>query len=269
VHKPTRILAKSAPVQLGVDGAQLSFVRPDPAKPGQTGDRRLRLDGVDAFDLSFWCGTCPLLFERLGGANETLSNDKMQSLLNRGLTSIDRKVIKAASKILPKGRYLPMLLSVDPILVMPFSEGDYFANEQVVHRGVEPFWGMPHNAHTPYYRGGTWQVEHESLFEFIVPMVPPTWNESSRVDEYEARFKNGESQTVLALAVVDRTQPSDSFDAHSGLMHFVLDGHHKLEAAARVGSPVTLLSLLAVDDSMVGGDDLERLIGMIATDEVL
>ena len=46
---------------------------------------------------------------------------------------------------------------------------------------------MPHNVRTPDYRGGTWQADHESLFEFIVPMPLPTENTSSRVDEYEAR----------------------------------------------------------------------------------
>ncbi len=38
--------------------------------------------------------------------------------------------------------------------------------------------------------------------------------------------------------------------AHWALTHFLLDGHHKMEAAAREGRPLRLLSLLAVEASL-------------------
>lgn len=64
-----------------VTGSQSSVLkfgreeRPD----GQGGGRRLMWQGADpAFELSWWCGTCPLLFKRLEGAMETLSLPKMQ-----------------------------------------------------------------------------------------------------------------------------------------------------------------------------------------------
>jgi hypothetical protein len=55
---------------------------------------------------------------------------------------------------------------------------------------------------------------------------------------------------VLAVSVLDRTQPFDSADAHAGLVHFVLDGHHKLEAAARLGVAITVLSFVSIDASL-------------------
>jgi hypothetical protein len=45
---------------------------------------------------------------------------------------------------------------------------------------------------------------------------------------------------------------------HWCLTHFLFDGHHKMEAATRSGMPVTLLSLLAVDDGLAGPEDLAR-----------
>jgi hypothetical protein len=81
-------------------------------------------------------------------------------------------------------------------------------------------------------------------------MVPPTWNDRDRVAGYEEQIRDGARPTVLALSILDHTQPFDSFDAHTGLMHFVLDGHHKIEAAARLGVEITVLSLLSVEDSL-------------------
>ncbi|RFC70344.1 hypothetical protein DXZ75_23610 [Streptomyces sp. AcE210] len=40
---------------------------------------------------------------------------------------------------------------------------------------------------------------------------------------------------------------------------FLLDGHHKLEAAASAGRPVQLLSLLALGDCLAEAGDKDRL----------
>ena len=237
----------------------MSFERTIENRPaGQgPGARRLRLDDADAFELSFWCGTCPLVFERLAGSNRTLSSDLLQSRLNNGLSAIDADVLATASVLIPAATYVPMLLSLVPRLVLPSGLDDYFAHEQVEHRGLTAFWGLPENPRTPYYRAGSWQTEeHEFLFEFVVPMVPPTWNDRARVAEYEAELRGGAKPTVLVLSILDRTRPVSSWDTHAGLIHFILDGHHKMEAAARLGLEVNVLSLLSVDDSLALESDV-------------
>lgn len=256
----TRVVSRGELAQLGEPDAPLSFERPSKDRPDGDGAgfRTLRLDGEDAFKLSFWCGTCPLMFERLSGANRTLSSAELQARLNGGLLAIDEDVLRAASLLIPEATYTPMLLSIRPKLVMPAGKSDYFANEQVAHSGIDSFWGLPQNPKTPYYRAGSWQTgSHDFLFEFVVPMVPPTWNDRDKVAEYEQLIRAGAQPTILALSILDRTQPFDSFDAHSGLMHFVLDGHHKLEAAARLKAEISILSLLSLDDSLALREDVE------------
>lgn len=70
--------------------------------------------------------------------------------------------------------------------------------------------------------------------------------------------------TAVAVSTLDLCQPALSLQAtdeyeHWGLTHFLLDGHHKLEAAASAGRTVQLLSLLALDESLSGPDDHRRL----------
>ncbi|GAA3469853.1 hypothetical protein GCM10018965_044060 [Nonomuraea roseola] len=58
-----------------------------------------------------------------------------------------------------------------------------------------------------------------------------------------ARYADtGENGTAVALGVLDISGPYFSDREHWGLFHFLLDGHHKLLAAARAGQAVRLLS---------------------------
>jgi hypothetical protein len=264
MQSSTRVLAHGEPVRLGVADAPLSFARPEPGRPGL---RQLRLDGEGAYSLTFWCGTCPLVFERLGGANRKVL-EEFEGRLNGGLSSLDEDVIAIASRVIPDATYMPLLLELSPQLVSPSQSSDYFAHEQVEHRGIDQFWGLPNNPRTPYYRGASVKTgEHDRLFEFIVPMVPPSWNDEARVAEYEGLARTGLTPTVLALSILDRTQPFDSLEAHWGLMHFVLDGHHKLQAAARSGTSVTMLALVSIDDSLSSREETESVAGMISRGE--
>lgn len=227
--------------------------------------RLLLVDDAPAFELSFYCGTCPLLFRRLETAREKLSLESVQERLTGALDDPDDGgVIDAFGALLPEGEYLPLLLSVEPRLIIPGKEGDYFSGEQVTAWGINQFWGLPEHPHTPYYRTFETAVDADAhLYEFVVPMVPPTWNERERVEEYVALMEQGTVPTAVAISTLDVCQSSlglaDDPAVHWGLTHFLLDGHHKPEAAATAGRPVRLLSLLTLGESLAGADDSARL----------
>ncbi|MYV73376.1 hypothetical protein GT352_05390 [Streptomyces sp. SID1046] len=227
--------------------------------------RLLMVDDEPAFELSFYCGTCPLVFRRLETAQQKLSLESMQERLTAALDGPDDGgVIDAFGAVLPEGEYLPLLLDVEPRLVVPGKEGDYFSGEQVDAWGIDQFWGLPEHPRTPYYRTFETTVDADAhLYEFVVPMVPPTWNERERVEEYVALMKRGTVPTAVAISTLDVCRPSlglaDDPAVHWGLTHFLLDGHHKLEAAAATGRPVRLLSLLTLGESLAGAEDAARL----------
>ncbi|MFE7245925.1 hypothetical protein [Streptomyces sp. NPDC057580] len=67
----------------------------------------------------------------------------------------------------------------------------------------------------------------------------------------------------MAVSTLDMCEPAvgvptDHYQ-HWGLTHFLLDGHHKLEAAATAGRPVQLLSLLALSEGLAESADCARL----------
>jgi hypothetical protein len=251
--------------QLGVDDPVIG-VAEEPKQPGTWAGRRLLwLGDKPAFELSLWCGTCPFLFKRMEGANRTLSIAEMSAVLDAGLTAIDPTVVETFARLLPRGQYLPVLVEVQPTLVYPATEHDYYSHEQVATWGIDSFWGLPEYPQTPYYRTFEARVDDGAhLYEFVVPMVPPGWNEQERVRSYRNRLSAGDLLTAVAMSTLDLCQPADKSDAapdyyqHCGLTHFLLDGHHKLQAASDVGASLQLLSLIAVDASLATEADVRR-----------
>jgi hypothetical protein len=94
-------------------------------------------------------------------------------------------------------------------------------------------------------------------------MVPPAWNDRDRVAEYSVA-EAGEPGTAVAYSLLDALQPAmgeaDDYYEHWVLTHFLLDGHHKIEAAARDGRPVRLLSLLDERISIASPKELTTMV---------
>jgi hypothetical protein len=163
------------------------------------------------------------------------------------------------------------LQTVQPRLTYPSGPGDYFVDEQVATWGLRPFWGLPEHPRTPYYRTFETSVdENAHLFEFVVPMVPPTWNDASKVAEHANRLRSSARPTAVALTTLDVCQPAiageqgSDYYAHWCLTHFLLDGHHKLQAAAESHQPLRLLSLLSVDASHATTEQILRIPNLVS-----
>ena len=222
---------------LPVPGARLHFGTERHETGGGPRRRLLMVDDDPAFELSFYCGTCPFLFRRLETATQKLSLESVQERLAGALDDPDDGgVIDAFGALLPEGEYLPLLLGVEPRLVVPGQEGDYFSDEQVATWGIDQFWGLPQYPHTPYYRTFETAVDADAhLYEFVVPMVPPTWNERERVEEAEPATI--EEDALVARNLVERgvavsVERFDEANAHGGLGR-----RHVAARPGRAGSP--------------------------------
>jgi hypothetical protein len=230
-------------------------------------DRFLTVDGKAAYHIGNVCGTCAFFFERLDGANQSISAAELSDNFRKGLKDVDDSMLGKIKPILPNGDYVASLLEVIPDRVLPGSGIDYFANEQVALWGIDGFWNLPHYTKTEYYRSRNKDLgDRKKLFEFIVPMFPGNWLKANEVEEYKSAMASGQKPTALALSVLDIKQPA-TWDGEPGvtehwcLAHYLLDGHHKMFAASEVGKPVTLLSFLSLGESLATEENVTKLIG--------
>lgn len=227
-------------------------------------DRYIAVDGKRAFHIGNVCGTCSFFFERLGGANRSVSVAELTAELSIGVTRLPGPLLDALKQILPDGRYRAALLRVLPKMVSPGGPEDYFTTEQTHLWGVDAFWGLPHHPKTEYYRLGSRRLEgRRALYEFLVPTFPRGWLKQEQVNAYISVLRNGGLPTAVALSVLDVKGPADAqgkpdITSHWCFAHYLLDGHHKVFAASQAGLPCTLLSFLALEQGISSVDEGRR-----------
>ena len=251
-------------VALGVaeKRAAIAVPTPKPAPGTAFPPRRLQLVGKAVFELNLWCGTCPALFKKLAEpqrADLEVANDRLSATMER----IDDSVLQAYGQVMPRSEYTVLLLEVSPQLVEPGSASDYFTHEQVATWGADPAGGSLDDPGTAYYRTFEAPMPNDGhLYEFVVPMVPPRWNDPARVAQYTRAAEVG---TAVAYSLLDVIEPEAGEGEypyqHWVLTHFLLDGHHKVEAAAAAGRPVRLLAFVDERISMASPRDLAAMVG--------
>jgi hypothetical protein len=85
------------------------------------------------------------------------------------------------------------------------------------------------------------------------------------VDDHAEHLEQSSRPTAVAVSILDVAEPAvehgdtEDFFAHWALIHLLLDGHHKIQAAAETARPMQLLSLLSVDHSNARLEDVLQL----------
>ncbi len=230
---------------------------------GPAWSRFLTLDGERAYYLDTSCDTCGFFFERLPGANEAnLWTEQASNTLKKGINTLNDPLIEALVDGLPPDDYMVCIFELEPYLVRPGTDSDYFTHEQVEVWGLDPFWGLPHNPKVPYYRVKNTTEGPVDLFEFVVPMIPDSWLKEETVEEYRKLLEDGVSPMGISLTWLELRSPvylstDEPRGEHWCLVHYLLDGHHKLYASSQAGKPIRLLGFVPIADS---DEDMYKLI---------
>lgn len=230
-------------------------------------DRYLTIDGVRAIQVGVDCETCGFFFSRLPGA-DTVDIAKWEIPASSGGAMDLELTAREWSRILPRGRYYAMLVDLSPKRVTPGGEMDYFTNEYpATWKGEEP----PRWPATVYYRGRTSKLdEGATLFEFVVPLQDPSRLDSRRVQFYE-RGEGESTQPAIALSVLDIHRPyewwleppGDPFRPVAGThwcwTHYLLDGNHRVAAAASSNSSISVVALVTMEQGIASAENHQKL----------
>ncbi len=243
------------------------------------GQRYLTLRGVREYDTGHGCGTCGFLFMHLGEGFDRSPAFQLPAVFRAGILGFDAELLRQLSPIFPVGKYQVRLLTILPYLVKFLDNDDYFQNERAAVWGWSDrgAWWLPRQPNVRYYRGTSMALSETSkFFEFVIPMMPFISLDDDTLDQYRAEIRAGARPTALALSVFDHkqapqdytlepvlkgstTKDEERYTDHRCLGHFIVDGHHKIFAAACEGKPVTLLSFHTLDHSICTPDDLTML----------
>jgi hypothetical protein len=207
-----------------------------------TWDPLLILDGEPVAGIGGGCGTCEFLFD-LRGEPDPNALDLARSSTERGIVDLSDPIVDEFGSLVPKGGYVIGLFEAHPRRAGSPDTPDYFGNEQAAA------WGEDHEVQPDrdYYRVGDAQLQGpDRLFEFLVPLQPVAGLESARVRHYEAAARTGARPTAVSIGIVEVHFPYDEHEVHWIFANYLIDGHHKVEAAARQGTPITVLSFISL-----------------------
>jgi len=189
----------------------------------------LDIHGQPIYFIGNNCGTCPAIFSRVHNAKLPLTPKQLSNQLDTGIGTISQDIINTVSVLLPKGRYNIKLSTVKPSMIteknLPTQIGcqsDYFWLCRFAKRG----------------KGAE--------YEIILPIVAPLELNPKRIEFYKAIFERGLEPTALAFTIHDNRAVNNEIP-QIALVHFLLDGHHKVMAASQMSRKISLLSFERLD----------------------
>lgn len=204
-------------------------------------------------------------------ASWNLKSDKIAEALNSGNleTLCNDDLIKHVAQIFPSGKYNVAFRTATP----HWFEGDdgrnYFRNQHykfgnrdkkdcpLVNGFYQTFWEKPQFPVTyplvsDVETSPTFDVPG-ALFELIIPLQDRERLNQQRVEFYKKEILSGATPTVLAFGKLDDRKTIPYLDPHHARSYyekydrlctavtFIVDGHHKIEAAAQLKRPVRMM----------------------------
>ncbi len=199
----------------------------------------LDIDDDKLYLLSNTCGTCEAIFSQVSNAKLPLAPEELSQQLRLGLKEVTQPIIDTVATILPVGDYIVNLIKVTPKFVP----------------SRKPI-GSDSNKRLEYYKGKEIfsTNQEDSFFERFFPLVQSKLLQRPIIDSYKTKIKNGEMPTALALSLVDVRFISGRILAWQ-LVHFLLDGHHKMMAASELNVPLNILSFLSKTNSFISNNE--------------
>jgi hypothetical protein len=229
----------------------------------------LLVNGERVFEYGAPCGTCGIIFRKLASPIERVSDQQAVELLGELERVPSDDVLRRLARVLEPGSYHPIVLEGTVRLVHPGTADDYFATDVVRLFGLEPpDYQEPGSPQTDYYRFGS-QCElprtgrvsgpHKALVTSVVmPLHAPDELSRERIEYWKRHQAAGRSLTAFGVSVIDNQAPAmdpagDTYPYREQflLTSCLLDGHHRIQAAAELGTPIRILALLAREYSNV------------------
>jgi hypothetical protein len=233
----------------------------------------LTVAGQRVFEYGCPCGTCGIVFRKIGSITNRISDSEAISLLGTLDTVPSSAVLQRLARALEPGSYYLTVIEGTVLRVEPGTPDDYFATDVVRLFGLEnPDYKEPSSPHTTYYRLGvehalerTWRRSgpHRALITAVVmPLHDPSLLNRERVDFWKQQFDAGVCLTAFAVSVIDNQSPAmDAADDTYGykeqflFTNCLLDGHHRIQAAAELGAPIRILAFVTEEFSLTQSTD--------------
>lgn len=231
----------------------------------------LTVAGERIFEYGSPCGTCGIVFRKIGSTDHQVTDSEAVQLLGALDALPSDAAIRRLARVLPTGQYHPVIIEEAVVRVEPGSSSDYFATDVVRLFGLDPP-DEPSGPKIPYYRlgldhelarGGPYGPYKALVTAVVMPLHDPNRLNRERIEYWKRQLDSGVTLTAFAVSIVDDQAPAvggpdDStyqYEEQFLFANCLIDGHHRLQAASETSARVRLLSLLTKEFSLVENTD--------------
>ena len=231
------------------------------------------VNGERIYEYGCPCGTCGIVFRKIGSTVYRLDDSDIVDLLGALDTVPPPPILHRLARVLEPGLYHPIIIEGTVSQIQPEAANDYFATDVVRLFGLEPpEYKIPSGPGTAYYKfgldyelGRTGRISgpHQALVTAVVmPLHDPSRLNRARIEYWKEQHAVGHCLTAFALSVVDNQSPAmeppDKTYKYKEQFLFtncLIDGHHRIQAAAELGARTRILSLVSSKFSLVSDTD--------------
>lgn len=197
------------------------------------------------------CKTCSFCFRRFGELKEPLVPAPVSQALDEGLDELHPALPELIEGLFPSGEYAIAAFEVAFERTQDDAPNDPFRSLAFAQNCS--------GTGTAYYASPARPLaEGVRLFEFFLPLEGQEACSEERVEKYMKGLQAGRVPALLALTQAQgricMQQECATPEMDICLLHFILEGQAKAEAASRMGRSLPMLSFLNLGEC-IGGED--------------
>jgi hypothetical protein len=200
--------------------------------------------------IGYECDTCGDLFSLIAPIETPLAPEEISRRLASPMDMVTTDLLDSLTPLLPAGTYKVGLLNMMPRLREEKRGGDsdeqeidyWFLGRSLSMESLTPCWesGLEESGDQPATEDTFSELLEET--EVVISYRKYQSIDWNRVYEYADRRDRGIPPTAVALSIAEGRHPGGNRFAYQRLTHFLIDGHHKMMAAAKFYKPIQILS---------------------------
>jgi hypothetical protein len=229
-------------------------------------DRALLIGGERVYDTGATCGTCETVLSQVGWPEPHVSaTARALDGAGFGRAGLDRAWLETMSPLLfqlRSGRYVVGLVDLALARVDVSSADQSFfvaRNERRQEDAMRGEDGVPYDwPGTSHYQTTTCLHDDAlAVYTVVMPTRDPASLDEAKIERFCSMLRAGERPWAIALGLVDDRYVRARWEERFFQL-ILLDGHHRVEAAARSGEAARIAVIFRVADSWGPPEDRAR-----------
>ena len=222
-------------IEISNSNSPISFEEPI-SKGGSKLFRELCINKQSIFSYGPNCETCEFIINKCNHFSSSITVNELRDILNHHVEELSGNIINQIQTILPNGTFGVIQRNVKPKIS---SNDDFNFSKDYTYYEINKI-NIAQMVNISKLENYTYQ--ELNVNEYILPIQENIYFNENVIKQYEQMVLKQNTPCAIAISILEIHGRDNWFTIN--LLHFILDGHHKIRAAANTNSSIKLLSFI-------------------------